>query len=243
MKLTVFGSSSTGNGYALEFDNGKILLLECGTPLKKFIEVFPSRWDDILGCFITHEHGDHCRFAKEYVEAGITLYSMKETLDAIGIKKPGKTHPLTIGIIKDFNKQILIHPFNVVHNASNPLGFMIIDRQTDETLLFITDSAYLEYRFVNIDYIMIECNNIEEIANQNNLNGRKATSLYHMHLDTTKRFLKLCDLNKTKEIILIHLSDSNSNEARMVREINEQTSIKTSAALPGQVYELRKDPF
>ena len=243
MILSVFGSSSTGNGYALEFDNGKILLIEAGVPIKSFIDRYPDRWGDVLGCLITHEHGDHCKFAYQYLEFGIHLYSTQETLDAIGVKAPGKTHAFMPHQLLTLDKAISTLPFKVVHNALNPVGFMIVDRTTDESMLFITDSAYLEYRFQDIDYMVVECNNIEEVATFNNINGRMASSIYHMNLETTKRFLGHCDLKNTKNIILIHLSDTNSNELRMVKEIGEQTGIPTSAAEPGKVYELRKDPF
>jgi ribonuclease BN (tRNA processing enzyme) len=64
-----------------------------------------------------------------------------------------------------------------------------------------------------------------------------------MSLETLKKFLYHCDLRKTKQIILIHLSDRNSNEEQMIREISGLTGIKTSVANAGDVYELRKDPF
>lgn len=243
MKLSVFGSSSSGNGYALELNNGKILLIECGVPLKKFMEAFPNRWDDILGCLVTHEHKDHAWYAREYVKAGIVLYSAKETLEKIDVKTPGKTVALTPSVMRTFPGRILLFPFKVVHNALNPLAFMIVDSETQESMLFMTDTAYLEYRFMDIDYMVVECNNIEEISQENFLQGNRATSQFHMSLETLKKFLANCDTKKTKEIILIHLSDRNSHEERMIREISEQTGIKTSAALPGQVYDLRKDPF
>jgi len=243
MKLTVFGSSSAGNGYALELNNGKIILIECGVPLKKFVEVFPNRWGDILGCLVTHEHKDHAWYAREYVKAGIVLYSAAETLDKIDVKTPGKTVALHPHQIKRFGESITVLPFKVVHNALNPLAFMIVDGEIDESLLFMTDTAYLEYRFQDLDYMVVECNNIEEITQENYLQGNLASSQFHMSLETLKKFLGHCDLKKTKEIILIHLSDRNSHEERMIREISEQTGIKTSAALPGQVYDLRKDPF
>jgi len=243
MKLSVFGSSSAGNGYALEFDNGKILLIEAGVPLKAFIEKYPDRWGDVLGCLITHEHKDHCKFAEQYIEFGINLYATSETLEAICVKGFYKTNVMPPQQILVFDKHISVLPFKVVHNALNPVGFMIIDTKTDESLLFITDSAYLEYRFQDIDYMVVECNNIEEVANFNNLNGRMASSIYHMNLETTKRFLGHCDLKNTKKIILIHLSDANSIETRMINEVQEQTNISTSVANVGDVYELRKDPF
>jgi len=243
MKLTVFGSSSSGNGYALEFDNGKLLLIEAGVPIVKYLEAFPDRWGDLIGCLVSHEHQDHIRYIKEYVESGITVYGSEGTFESVNVKQKHKLSRFANNQMIYRSDSLLINAFKVIHNAKDPSGFLIIDRETDEALLFITDSAYLEYRFTEVDYMMIECNYIEQIAQNNLLEGRYSASKYHMSLQTCKQFLAHCDLKSTRKIILIHLSDSNSDEQRMIREVKEQTGIETVAALPGAVYELRKDPF
>jgi ribonuclease BN (tRNA processing enzyme) len=143
-------------------------------------------------------------------------------------------------LINTLDDHIAAMPFAVIHNADDPVGYLIVDHKTDESLLFITDTAYMEYNFSNVTYMMIECNYIESIAQDK---GNHATSQFHMSLETLKKFLYHCDLRKTKQIILIHLSDRNSNEEQMIREISGLTGIKTSVANAGDVYELRKDPF
>lgn len=90
---------------------------------------------------------------------------------------------------------------------------------------------------------MVECNYIDEIAAQNRFEGNIAGSEFHMSLKTCKEFLTHCDTKKAKKIILIHLSDKNSDEQKMIFEINKMTGVDTVAALPGDVYELRNHPF
>lgn len=243
MRLTVFGSSSSGNGYALEFENGKILLIEAGMPFENYLKAFPDRWGDLIGCLISHEHKDHTRFIKLYAEAGIALYGTQGTFDAINLKRKNTQRIVTNGQPVKLAKHISLFPFKVIHNAADPSGYLIIDHETEESILFITDSAYLEYSFQDVDYMMLECNYIEEIADRNQQEGRISGSQYHMSLSTCKKFLAHCDTKKTKKIILIHLSDKNSHEETMVKEIYEQTGIDTVAALPGDYIELRKNPF
>lgn len=243
MKVTVFGSSSSGNGYALEFENGKLLLIEAGVPIVKYLEAFPDRWGDLIGCLVSHEHHDHIRYIKEYVEAGIEVYGSEGTLESVDVKQKHRLKRFSNNQIVYLSDSLLINAFQVIHNAKDPSGFLIIDRITEEALLFITDSAYLKYSFTEVDYIMVECNYIEQIAQNNISDGRYSASKYHMSLQTCKQLLAHCDLKSTRKIILIHLSDSNSDEQRMIREIKEQTNIDTVAAYPGAVYELRKDPF
>ena len=80
-------------------------------------------------------------------------------------------------------------------------------------------------------------------ADQNKLEGNIAGSQFHMSLKTCKEFLSHCDTQKTNKIILIHLSDKNSDEQKMIFEINKMTGVDTVAALPGDVYELSNHPF
>lgn len=235
MKLTVFGSSSAGNAYALEFDDGQILLLESGMPYTNVYRVFPDRWKDIIGCLVTHEHGDHAKFAKEYDNNGISIYGSIGTMEEIGTtmkhKKPFNKNTMTnFGINKSF------FAFDVHHSAMDPVGYLIFDRDTKESLLFITDTSFFKPHFAGVNYIMIECNHIKVDPNHPWSNS-------HLNLDKCLEFLKACDLKKTRKIILIHLSDTSSNERLMVETIQKATSIDTLAAAKGLVVELRKDPF
>jgi len=243
MKLTVFGSSSSGNAYALEFENGQILLLEAGMPYKLFAKAFPGRWSDVLGCLITHEHGDHSKYINEYIDAGLHVFASKGTYEKLGITTRFKINVLTGGCIVSMKPNVLIYPFAVSHNAAEPLGFMITDSVYHETLVFITDSAYLDYRFTHINYYMVECNYIDSVVMENRVNGGYTAPKYHMSLETCKKFLGKCEHNDTKKIILIHLSDTNSYERRMVEEIQDCTGISTVAAASGMVIELNGSPF
>jgi len=243
MNITVFGSSSQGNAYALEFDNGQILLLEAGMPYKQFAKAFPGRWLDVIGCLLTHEHGDHAKYVETYLDAGIVINASEGTLNKLNIKSILKTNRIHGGMIFNLSKDIYVYPFDVKHNAAEPLGFMIVDKGTDESLLFITDSAYLDYSFKDITYYMIECNYIDGIVIQTRMMGGYTAPKYHMSLDTCIKFLGKCTLTNAKKIILIHLSGVNSDEEKMVHDVWYSTGIDTVAASPGMVLRMSKEPF
>jgi phosphoribosyl 1,2-cyclic phosphodiesterase len=65
----------------------------------------------------------------------------------------------------------------------------------------------------------------------------------HFELDNVKEFLKANDLRETTKIILLHLSDGNSNARRMVKEIEDLTQIETIAADSDMDVDLRMCPF
>ncbi len=125
-----------------------------------------------------------------------------------------------------------ILPFNLKHDAAEPLGFVI--SHGDDNLLFVPDTAYIKPRFANITIMAVECNYVSEILN-NNINkglpqvvGRR-TRRNHMSLDTLIEMLKANDLSRCREIHLLHLSDGNSDEARMIKAVQEATGIPTYA--------------
>ena len=235
MKLFVFGSSSSGNAYALEFEDGQILLLEAGLSYTNVYRAFPDRWKDIIGCLLSHEHGDHAKYVKDYDNNGISIYGSIGTMEVVGVGlkhgKPFNTNTVSnIGINKSF------YAFAVKHTAADPVGYLIFDRDTKESLLFITDTSFFKPCFTGVSYIMVECNHIKADPNH-------PWSESHLNLDKCLEFLKACDLKKTRKIILIHLSDSSSNEKLMVETIRNATSIDTVAATKGLVVYLHQDPF
>ena len=121
-----------------------------------------------------------------------------------------------------------IKPFKSVHDAKEPANFYILNKRTDERLLFITDTMYVEGRFNTIDYLMIEVNYVRETINQNeNIHPELRTRIKwnHMSLETAVDFLKKCNLSRLKKIYVLHLSDANS-DAKLIKErLQELTGV------------------
>lgn len=250
MKLKVLYSSSHGNCYILESPTGS-LLLEAGIPWKGIQNGLNYDLSNVLGCLITHEHKDHSKSILEVIGAGIDCYISNGTAVAIGIKNTKNNYRVKIiksqlqFIVGDF----AVMPFNSEHDASEPLGFLIQYKPTKEKLLFITDSYYCKYKFKGLNYIMVECNYIKETLDANIEAGyiheaMKSRLLQsHFSLENCKQFLMANDLSKCRKIILLHLSDSNSNALRMVKEIKELTGIKPVIADTGLEVSLEMFPY
>lgn len=56
MVAKCIGTGSSGNCYALKDKNGKILLLDCGLPLKEIKAGIDFQVSNLVGCVITHSH-------------------------------------------------------------------------------------------------------------------------------------------------------------------------------------------
>lgn len=246
MKLKVLGSGSSGNSYILESPTGS-LLIEAGIPWKQILQGLNYDISKIVGCLISHEHQDHSRAVNDAMKAGIDVYMSGGTMDLwpmfnhrMNLIRSGKQF-----IIGDF----AILPFNVEHDANEPLGFLIQYRTTKERLLFITDSYYCKYKFRDINYLLIECNYIKETLDENIENGYIPEAMKprllqsHFSLENVKEFLKANDLSQCREIILLHLSDRNSDQEQMIREIREVTGIAPKIADKGLEVELNLYPY
>lgn len=244
MILTVVGTGSSGNVYLLE-DAGETLILDAGLPLNSYILQVRSR---IVGALITHEHGDHSRGVKDLLMRGIHCYGSQGTWDALKTINPA-AEIVRAGDVFHIRRHFTVRPFPAEHDAAEPLGFLIRNDRTGEQLIYATDTAYIRYTFPAVHYWLVECNYCDDLMNDQfvdselnqRLYGRLVTS--HMSLDTLKEMFAANDLRRTRKIVLCHLSDSRSDEDRMVREISELTDKPTVAANTGMKIPLNLTPF
>lgn len=235
MKLTVLGSGSRGNCYLLQ-NKKETLILECGLPYKVILKGLDFNLMNVEGCLVSHEHKDHSKAIKELISNGIDVYSSGGTLKAIDAGN------YRVQVIKSENQipigDFTILPFEIQHDAVEPLGFLIQHSDIGK-LLFITDSYYCKYNFTELNYIMIECNYSMDIVNENFEKGlihpvlRDRLLKSHFSLDNVKEFLRAIDLSQVKEIVLLHLSDRNSDGERFKTEIERLTGKPTYIADKG----------
>ena len=247
MILHIAGTGSLGNSYVL--DAGKeALILDAGLPMRKVLP-FVSDFRSVVGCLVTHEHGDHAREVLEMIHRGIKVFGSAGTKEAIGndalLSLFNALQPLKLVRIGGF----AVMPFGTQHDAMEPFGYLIKYEPTGETVLYATDTYYLKYTFPGVHYWIIECNYCEEILDEE-VNGgkmdvglRKRLMESHMSLRRLKDALAANDLAKTVKIVLVHLSDSRSDEMRMVNEIESMTGIETVAASNGMRIPLELIPF
>lgn len=218
-------SSSAGNAYRVT-DGRTTLLIEAGLPYKVIQQALDFRVTQLAGCLITHDHGDHSRAAKDLMRAGVPIYTSAGTAGVLGLAG----HRLrTIEAHKPFDVGTwTILPFDVQHDAAEPLGFLLTNPIGDK-LVFLTDTYYCKYRFGGITHLMVECNYALDIVNRRveagELHPAQKRRLLHSHfsLENVKHFLRANDMSLLREVWLLHLSDGNSDADRFRREIQEVT--------------------
>ena len=242
MKLRVLGSSSKGNCYILQNEN-ETLIIEAGISFKDIKIGLDFNLRNVVGCLVTHQHGDHSKAIKDLSKNGINVYGSNGTFEALKIKG------VRLVIIKAFKQfkvgGFTVMPFDVHHDVAEPLGFLINHKDMG-TVLFATDTSYLEYRFKELTNILIECNYSEKLLLQNMDNGFIDSSTgvriasTHMSLENCKELIKANDNPKLKNIVLLHLSDGNSDSETFRQTIKALTSSKVEIADKGLEIELNK---
>ena len=239
MVLKVLGSSSQGNCYILE-NRDEALIIEAGV---RFIEVkkalnFNIR--KVSGCLITHQHNDHAKYIKAMVESGFPTLALEEVWTAKGVTG-SRAYCIERGKGYKFGK-LRVLPFDACHDV--PCVGYLIDHPETGRIMFLTDSCMCEYVFPGLNQIMIECNYsdaklVEAInAGRTLPSQRERLMTSHMELNTCKGFLCANDLTNVANIILLHLSDNNSDEKHFVSEIERQTGKVVYAAHTGLEIEL-----
>ncbi|OPY78314.1 MAG: putative metallo-hydrolase YycJ [Syntrophorhabdus sp. PtaU1.Bin153] len=231
-------SSSAGNAYLVTSEGVPPLLLECGIPIKKLREKLWSHGVSLsylAGCLVSHEHGDHSRAVKDLLRAGVDCYMSYETAKALDVDISHRVYSINLASASPLLlPSWIVKFFPLVHDAAGASGFFIGNGK--ERLLFIPDTAFVTNRFENVNLMAVECNHISDILSENILSGHVPAAVgrrvrrNHMGLNTVIKMLKANDLSKCREIWLLHLSDANSDEARMVRAVQEATGIPCRVA-------------
>lgn len=247
MELKIISSGSKGNCYILHGVT-ESLLLECGVKFKNIQIALDFDFSKIACCFVSHEHKDHSKELSTILSAGIDVYTSKGTAEALSINS---RYNLKIVKSKDLRetKEFRMLFFTTQHDAAEPLGLLIENKITKERLLFATDTFYIKYRFKNLNYIMVECNYSDEILKSNIEKGLIPESLKrrllksHFSLKYVKTFLQANDLTRVRKIILIHLSDGNSNSKQFEKEIKELTQKEVITAENNTIINLQLHPF
>jgi len=220
MKIQVIASSSAGNCYVIH-GTGAPLMIECGVRFREIRKAMGFTVSSAVGCLVSHAHPDHSIAVKGLLKAGIDVYASPETFAALGVSghRAKVICPEEAYRIGNFT----VIPFATEHDKSGSLGFYVANG--DDRLLFVTDTAFIRPTFGNLSMVMVECNYSESVLRANVAAGRVTsaemtrTMATHFGLMNVCEFIRANDMSKVRQIMLIHLSDRNADEAEMVRTI------------------------
>lgn len=239
LKLTVLGCSSKGNCYLLENDD-TLIMLDCGVNIQKTLKNIDLK--KLKGILITHCHTDHTKSLDTFKYYTLSkIYGNDEALNKFSLVNEQKEvvneeEPFNIG-------SFTIMPFQVFHDVKN-YNYLIKDNINNYKLLYITDCGRIpEYQFTNINAFLIEANYNEQwYEGKIELKPKEIRNLKglgHLSVQKTFNFLKENINDKTKLILLTHISYEIQNYKEMeeyiknmIRKETNKNKIKVVALNP-----------
>ena len=240
MRAIILGSGSKGNSTLLIGKNKKILI-DVGFSYPKMLmnlgkfNVLPNDIDAIL---ITHTHKDHIAGLSTFIKKNnIMVYSNNKMLSELVKIIPEE-------MIKIMEDEYSIGEFNITcihtsHDAPGSVGFVINDDNSD--LVYVTDTGYINKAYlsklVNKDLYIFESNHdINMLMNGPYpyiLKQRVLSDKGHLSNELAGNYLKEIIGDKTKKIILAHLSEINNTPSialDTVQSILNNNSIQIETA-------------
>lgn len=224
MEIKPLASGSNGNAYLVK--NGTTrLLLDCGITIKQIQIACNFKLPKY--CLLSHEHGDHSKAATKLAELGVEIYASKGTIEALGLEGKRRFNSLP-PLTPTRMGGCLVLPVPLEHDAAEPFGYVLTFGE-GKRLLYITDTHYLRYRITGITHLMIECNysnsSIDEAIREGRTNKALARRIYgsHMSLDNLLSFFQANNLRNLRQVYLLHLSNSNSNEQEIWQAVARAT--------------------
>lgn len=234
VQVQILASSSAGNCYLLT-DGRTRLLLECGIRFRDIQRSLDHRVTSLAGCLVSHEHGDHAKAAEDIMRAGVDLYASQGTLGALGITSHRAKAIRALERLRIGTWTVL--PFATVHDAAEPLGFLLASEAGK--VLYLTDTAYCPYRFQGLTHLMLEANYSIDVIRQNVASGaiplthKNRVIKNHMSIERALDMLRANDLGQVREIHLLHLSDGNSDAEQFKASVQRLTGKPTFIAQKG----------
>lgn len=247
MKLHVIGTGSKGNAYLLT--NGReALLLECGVNIQDIKKALEFDLRPVVACLLTHEHGDHSCSINQVLGLGIPVWSSFGTHQALRTESHHRARFLHADHTQHVGGSFKVKAYPIRHDCAEPFCFLIHHPDCG-TVLFMTDTEFSEYKFRELNQIIIEANHDIKILDERIAAGESAAVVRdrviqsHMSLETCKQTLKSYDLSRVENVVLIHMSSKNSDKTRFRAEIQQATGKMVHVAENGKIIDFNLKPY
>ena len=230
MRVCVLGSGSRGNATLVEVEGTRVLVDAgfSGKDLARRLRAVDVEPDSIDALVVTHDHGDHTRgmgiFARRF---GTPIHLTDRTREACArllrgeerIRPYRASHPFDIGPVR-------VEPFVTVHDAVDPVGVALVDRETGSRVGVATDlgrpNAQIRHALAGSDFLILEANHDEVLLAQApypwSVKARIRSSHGHLSNEAAGRFATELLHPRLAGVVLAHLSNE-SNRPELAREV------------------------
>ncbi|WP_432661977.1 MBL fold metallo-hydrolase [Wukongibacter baidiensis] len=265
LKFCSLASGSSGNCQYVGTEDTK-LLIDAGLTGKYITSALQNIDIDantINGLLVTHEHSDHIKSVGVLMRKfDIPLYVNEKTWEAMK-EKIGSVKGKDIRLFKDcdpfFIGDIRVKPYNVSHDASNPMGFSFVHDNSKVSIT--TDSGCVTDEIIDeikdSDLLVLEANHDVEMVKFGKypwfLKKRILSDVGHLSNEAAGNIVtEVVKNGNVKYVLLAHLSKENNFPElayETVKNIAEENKIKIGLDINldltyrnrvGRVYNIRK---
>lgn len=230
MRVKVLSSGSKGNTTYIECGNTK-LLIDAGNSCKYIVNKLKEigiEGNDIDGILITHTHSDHIKGLKVFLNKfNSKVYITKGMITELSYLNNYQIIDNSILKIKD----IIVNVIKTSHDAPDSVGYVV--NGNNKSIVYITDTGYINQKYFDIlsnkeVYIMESNHDIEMLNNGSypfRLRQRILGDKGHLSNYDSARYISSFIGNKTKCVMLAHLSAENNTEDLAYNTLKERLDI------------------
>lgn len=222
LKFATIASSSKGNCVYVGSEHTNILIDAglSGKRIEEGLSALELTGNDIDAIFVTHEHNDHV--------AGIGVLSRRYDIPVYATEGTWSNMPSTVGKFRRNMERLVyademfafndlcIKPFNIPHDAKEPVGYSISNNNNKITIA--TDighiSAQVEENIKGSSLILLESNHDVDMLKAGDypyqLKQRILSDFGHLSNDNAGKFLTDVADRMLKYVFLGHLSQENN---------------------------------
>jgi len=251
LRISVLASGSRGN--AILVRSGKAaILFDLGVSVRKLKIRMAELGDDLSGLkavFISHEHTDHIYGLGTFCrKRNAPVFATQGTLDSWLMREIANCVAIKAGeaiAVDGFEVQA----FRVPHDAAEPVGFIINDRE--HKIALATDlgssNALVQERLKNAEVVILESNHDPQMLRSGPypwpLKQRIMGKYGHLSNQDCAKLLSRIQNHGLKKAVLAHLSENNNLPELAFRATREMIDDRielslTSQAAAGPVIEL-----
>ncbi len=232
MKIAVLASGSKGNCTYVETLKTKSLIdagmtnLYIETKLKS-LGINP---DDIENIFITHDHVDHVSALKVFVKRhNVKVFLTQKLYDELSKTINFTNYEILEG--KVYLSDTVVTYFKTSHDAVDSVGYVFESDGKD--FVYVTDTGYINNKYFDLlknrcAYVFESNHDVTRLMeNPNypyNTKQRILSDKGHLSNKDSAYYLSNFVGNKTKTIILAHLSEQNNTKELALEEISKKIS-------------------
>lgn len=217
MLVAILASGSEGNCTLIDMGSKKILI-DLGMNNKyicdrlKEYNILPNEIDYV---FVTHTHSDHTGAMKTFLKKNNPyLFVDEEMMSELEFLSDYPNLSFDKGIIE--LGELTVETFKTSHDAPGSRGYIF--KYDDKSIVYVTDTGYINNRLfdklTNHDMYIFESNHDIEMLMHGRypawLKKRVSSDLGHLSNNQAAFYLSRFIGNKTKNIVLAHLSHENN---------------------------------